>query len=114
MIPISFKNVVHQKFPFLLPVLLFVDTYSKQIALVLITIIFLLTYFESLRWPFPGLKATHGIAKGLSLILTGMLVLVWRRGKVRLKTARNFLIFVFFVSYLVSAVFSLDLATSLL
>ena len=80
----------------------------------LITIIFLLTYFESLRWPFPGLKATHGIAKGLSLILTGMLVLVWRREKVRLKTPRNLLMFVFFVSYLVSAVFSLDLATSLL
>ena len=114
MAAVLFKKFVQQKLPFFLPLIQFVEKYFTQIVLLIITLIFLLTYFESLRWPLPGPKATHGIAKGLSLVLAVMFTGYWRQKKTQFSSHQNLLMGIFCVSYFVSAVFSLDLETSLL
>lgn len=92
----------------------FIQIHWDQIALTLISSIAVITYFESFRWPLPGLKATHGIAKGLSLVLATLLIFGWRKQAKQLQTPRNALMLIFFISYLISTIFSLDLPTSLL
>lgn len=108
------ERLIDRWLPFFKPFLFFFKRYFFQLILTAITIIFLLTYFESLRWPLPGPKATHGIAKGLALLLFGSLVFFKKEQLAKLKSTPNVLMFVFFVSYLVSAAFSLDMDTSIL
>ncbi|MBU1326564.1 O-antigen ligase family protein [Patescibacteria group bacterium] len=47
---------------------------AQTIVLSILLIMFLLGYLESMRWPISGPKATHGILKGLFLLLAGCLI----------------------------------------
>lgn len=108
------EKYLRQKFPAALPVTRFVRQHFDQLLLGAIALIFVLSYFESLRWALPGPRATHGIAKGLALLLASSFFLLPKRRLTQLNTVPNALMSVFFASYLISTVFSLDLETSLL
>lgn len=109
-----FKKYVERWFPFFSPALQFVLQNFDTVILAIITMIFVITYFESLRWPLPGPRATHGIAKGLALLLLGSFFYFKKSRLQKLKAPANGLMLVFFLSYLVSTAFSLDIETSLL
>lgn len=71
-------------------------------------------YFESLRWLLPGPKATHGIIKGLALLLLVSFVFI-RKKLHPIKNPKMVVVTIFwFLSYAISAVFSQDIQTSLL
>ena len=109
---VLFKKILVKKFPFLEAFFSFIQKNFLSFILLAITIIFFLCYFESLRWPLPGPKATHGIAKGLSLIL--FIILIFDRKFKGYRTYGHYYMALFFVSYVVSTGFSLDIDTSLL
>lgn len=79
-----------------------------------VVIFFLLGYFESLRWPFPGPKATHGIIKALFLVLIPVLFAVRRKLYPQKHVVQNLLMVIFVFSYVISAAFSKSLEASLL
>jgi len=84
----------------------------NSILIFLSFIIFSIIYFESFRWPFFGPKATHGIAKGFSLILFFLMIVDKERKKYLIKD--NLPMLVFLTSFFISAAFSLDIGASLL
>lgn len=71
-------------------------------------------YFESLRWPLPGPKATHGILKGLALLLLAGFLFFRRKLHSIIDPKMIVISLVWFMSYAVSAVLSQDVGTSLL
>lgn len=75
---------------------------------------FPLGYLESLRWPFPPPKATHGILKGLLIAGASILVLFRYRTIRQQITGEKLVVTVFLFSFIVSSVFSLSPGTSLL
>lgn len=87
--------------------------FGKLISFALL-IILMIGYTESLRWLLPGPKATHGIIKGLALLLLASFVFI-RQKLQPIKDPRLMgLTMVWFISYAVSAAFSQDVETSLL
>lgn len=81
----------------------------------LILCMFALGYFESLRWPLPPPKATHGILKGFFLVVAGVMVIFRHNIHWRMKTTEELVVVsVFLLSFIISSVFSLAPETSLL
>lgn len=109
---IYFKKKLEEKLPFLKGFFPFLEEKKSFLLLFFITVIFFLCYFESLLWHLPGPKATHGIAKGLSIFLFIFLFL-----DRKFKGYRDYSIYymsLFFISYVISTAFSLDIESSLL
>ncbi len=95
--------------------LAFLKKNRDEFLIFILIVMFILAYFESLRWPFPGPKATHGILKGLGLLIPLYLVVFYKE-KIFLIFRRkiNLFVFIFFFSFLISAVFSQVIESSLL
>lgn len=93
------------------------STPQSLINEVLITIVLLMLpigFFESLRWPLPGLKATHGIIKGLAVLILFSLPFIRKKFGAVKNSDQLLLVLVWFLSYAVSAVFTQDVEASLL
>ncbi|MDQ3008604.1 MAG: O-antigen ligase family protein, partial [bacterium] len=84
------------------------------LILFLLFCMFPLGYLESLRWPFPGPRATHGLLKGLFLVLS-VVMIVFRKQLGKSKNPVQSLLMVFFLlAYTFSAAFSQAPSSSLL
>lgn len=89
------------------------DTF-QEIVFGILLMMMTIGYFESLRWPLPGPKATHGILKGLGLLLLiGLLFLRKKLPKI-MNPSQILIMLLWFLSYSLSAFFSQDIGTSLL
>lgn len=86
----------------------------QAIILALLFLMFPLGYLESMRWPFPGPKATHGVLKGLFLILMGVLATQPKVTSAHKSQTQLYLVLLFVLSFVVSAAFSQVPDTSLL
>lgn len=86
---------------------------DELIAIILL-VMMAIGYFESLRWPLPGPKATHGILKGLALLLLVGFLFIRRKLHAVIDPKMVFISLIWFMSYAVSAVLSQDVSTSLL
>jgi O-antigen ligase len=75
---------------------------------------FMLGYMESLRWPLPGPKATHGILKGLCLLLIPTLYFFRHKLNPPRFRLQNFLMIFFVLAYAVSAALSQAVGASML
>lgn len=75
---------------------------------------FMLGYTESLRWPLPGPKATHGILKGLCLLLIPTLYIFRKKLDPPRFTVQNILMSLFVLAYAISAALSQAVGASLL
>lgn len=82
----------------------------RKVIFLLLLAMLPLGYFESFRWPFPPPKATHGILKGLFLILSILVVAVPDIAK---RKSEYFYIRLLLFLYLLSALFSTILSQSL-
>lgn len=91
-----------------------VGKYAQDIVRTILLLMFPLGYLESLRWPVSPPKATHGILKGLFLLLVVTLVLL--KPSLFQKQTRNerIIMALFLLSFALSAFFSLVPETSLL
>ena len=69
-------------------------------------------YFESLRWPLPGPKATHGILKGLGLLLLIGLVFLRKKLPKIMNPSQILIMLLWFLSYSLSTFFSQDIGLS--
>jgi O-antigen ligase len=89
------------------------DLLNELLAMILL-IMLPIGYLESLRWPFPGPKATHGIIKGLAVVIFCALPFI-RLKLPKVKYAGQlFLVMIWFLSYTVSTAFTQDLGASML
>jgi hypothetical protein len=85
------------------------------IILTVLLVMFPLGYCESLRWPLPPPKATHGILKGLLLFVLTSMVIFRVKLPIKIHPRGELLIMgVFLLSFVISSVFSLAPAASLL
>lgn len=85
-----------------------------ELISIILLIMMLIGYFESLRWPLPGPKATHGILKGLALVLLVSFLFIRRKLQSVIDPKMVFISLLWFMSYAISAVLSQDVSTSLL
>jgi hypothetical protein len=97
---ISFRDVLFQR------------QVLEELIFFFLIVIFVLSYLESLRWPLPGPKATHGIVKGLFLVLATLLVVTRKKLKEQKNIRQNLLMTFFVFTYVISAAlsFALDAA----
>ncbi len=77
-------------------------------------IMFVLGYFESLRWPLPGPKATHGFLKALFLGLVFILIFFRTEFKQTKHKIQNLLLLFYSFAYVLSSLFSQSPGTSFL
>lgn len=93
----------------------FLDRELVETGVILILFaMFVLGYTESLRWPFPGPRATHGILKGLCLLLIPILFVFRKKLRPAQFGAQNVLMLLFIFAYALSALFSQAVGASLL
>ena len=92
--------------------LLFQRAILEELIYFFLITIFVLSYLESLRWPLPGPKATHGIVKGLFLVLAALLFFVRKKLQEQKNVLQNLLMLLFVLTYVISAAlsFALDAA----
>lgn len=86
----------------------------ESVLVLLLLCMFPLGFLESLRWPLPPPKATHGILKGLSLVVVMILVFFRHRLPRGKKTLETVVVGVFLFSFIISSIFSLSPETSML
>lgn len=86
----------------------------EEIIVLFLFIMFPIAYLESLRWPFPGPRATHGILKGMFLLLAGTLLIFHKRLRPQQHSVQNVLMLLFVLSYTVSAAGSYALESAVL
>lgn len=100
---------------FLVPnILHWLEQHLNGLFFSLVTIMFVIGYFESLRWPMPGPKATHGILKGL--LLLGVVLILFQKKHLKLQQnpIQNLIMLILLLIYTLSSLFSLVPGTSLL
>lgn len=75
----------------------------EECIVLFLFVMFPLGYLESLRWPFPGPRATHGILKAMFLLLTVFLLFFYRRLRAQQNILQNLLMVIFVLAYTASA-----------
>jgi hypothetical protein len=105
---------IFNKYPLLQVLRNYTINHIEAVIICVLFAMFVLGYTESLRWPLGVPKATHGFLKGLMILLCLSIPLIHKFLKKVSKPTEIILTSIFVISFLLSAMFTIDTGAAIL